>query len=78
MNDDRLQLTAYIATLITLVVVFTASLIAAVIEHSIIGQLGAFGLGTITGGLIGILRLPSKASAAVGAADSANPPTQGK
>lgn len=57
---ERYQLIAYIATLATLVVVFISALIASVIAPDLIGRLEAFGLGTITGGLIGILRLPQK------------------
>lgn len=56
---DRDQLSAYIATLIALVVVFIAALIAAVFAPQIDGKMEVFGLGTITGGLIGILRTPS-------------------
>lgn len=55
----REQLVAYLATLFTLVVVFVAALIAACYAPNLIGRLEAFGLGTITGGLIGILRIPS-------------------
>lgn len=52
----REQLIAYLATLASLVVVFVAALIAAGRGVSV-GE--AFGLGTITGGLIGILRIPT-------------------
>jgi hypothetical protein len=52
----REQLVAYLATLTALVVVFVAALIAAG-RGVTVGE--AFGLGTITGGLIGILRLPA-------------------
>jgi hypothetical protein len=52
----REQLIAYLATLGALVVVFIAALIAAGRGVSV-GE--AFGLGTITGGLIGILRIPA-------------------
>lgn len=55
----REQLVAYIATLAALVIVFIAALLAARsgVDAATIGQ--AFGLGTITGGLIGVLRIPS-------------------
>ncbi len=71
---DRYQLIAYVATLITLVIVFVSALVAAVVAPGLIGRLEAFGLGTITGGLIGILRIPTsqRASASVGTADSVN------
>lgn len=52
----REQLIAYLATLASLVVVFVAALIAAG-RGVTVGE--AFGLGTITGGLIGILRIPT-------------------
>ncbi|GAM01728.1 hypothetical protein [Sphingomonas parapaucimobilis] len=52
----REQLVAYLATLGALVVVFISALIAAGRGVSV-GE--AFGLGTITGGLIGILRIPT-------------------
>ena len=58
MNTERYQLIAYLATLATLVGVFVAALTAAVISPGLIGRLEAFGLGTITGGLIGVLRMP--------------------
>lgn len=52
----REQLIAYCATLLTLCIVVVAALIAA-------GQgvtvTEAFGLGAVTGGLIGVLRIPS-------------------
>ena len=53
----RDQLIAYLATLAALVVVFVSALIAAG-RGVTVGE--AFGLGTITGGLIGILRIPNR------------------
>lgn len=58
MNRD--QLVAYIATLCTLAIVFIASLVAAAISPGLMGKIGEFGLGTITGGLIGVLRMPTR------------------
>lgn len=55
----REQLTAYIATLVALVVVVMGSLITAAIVPGLIGKLEVFGIGTVTGGLIGVLRIPS-------------------
>ena len=52
----REQLVAYLSTLGALVIVFIAALIAAG-RGVTVGE--AFGLGTITGGLIGILRIPT-------------------
>lgn len=54
--SPREQLIAYLATLLALVVVFIAALVAAG-RGVTVGE--AFGLGTITGGLIGLMRLPS-------------------
>lgn len=53
---DRHDLVAYLATLGSLVVVFIAALFAS--GHGVTVN-EAFGLGTITGGLIGILRIPT-------------------
>ena len=71
--SDRYQLIAYLATLATLVIVLVAALTAAVIAPSLIGRLEAFGLGTITGGLIGVLRMPTRAGVSVGQADQVGP-----
>ena len=60
MTERKAQLAAYLATLATLVLVFVAALIAAAIAPALIGTIEAFGLGTITGGLIGVLRLPQQ------------------
>ena len=62
MTEHREQLAAYLATLATLAVIFLAALIAAAIAPALIGRIEAFGLGTITGGLIGVLRLPQQRS----------------
>ncbi len=58
----REQLIAYLATLASLVIVFVAALIAAG-RGVTVGE--AFGLGTITGGLIGILRIPTSRSVTI-------------
>lgn len=69
----REQLIAYLATLAALVVVLLGSmLIAALTGDVIIGKMEAFGLGTVTGGLIGLMRLPSARSAVVENADTVN------
>jgi uncharacterized membrane protein YjjP (DUF1212 family) len=60
MNERKAQLAAYLATLATLALVFVAALVAAAIAPALIGKIEAFGLGTITGGLIGVLRLPQQ------------------
>jgi len=61
----REQLIAYLATLGALVLVFLAALVAIAFgaDGATIGQ--AFGLGTITGGLIGVLRIPSSRSVTI-------------
>jgi hypothetical protein len=55
----REQLIAYLATLATLVIVFVAALVAGAMSKEIVGKLEVFGLGTVLGGLIGVLRIPS-------------------
>lgn len=55
---DRDQLIAYLATLGTLAACFLGSLIVGAINGDVIGKIEAFGLGTLVGGLIGVLRLP--------------------
>ncbi|WP_084581795.1 hypothetical protein [Sphingomonas azotifigens] len=57
--NPREQLIAYLATLTALVVVLLGAMIIAALSNSIIGKMEAFGLGTVTGGLIGLMRLPS-------------------
>ena len=65
MTERNQQLYAYFATLGALVVVFLAALIMGAVSPGIIGKIEAFGLGTITGGLIGVLRLPQQRSVTV-------------
>lgn len=54
------QLIAYLATLAALVTVVVAGLITAALFPEILGKVEAFGFGTITGGLIGVLRIPAQ------------------
>lgn len=69
----REQLIAYLATLGALVIVLLGSmLIAAFTGDVIIGKMEAFGLGTVTGGLIGLMRLPSARTSTVENADTVN------
>ena len=55
----REQLIAYLSTLGALVLVLALALVAGIISDHVIGKIEAFGLGTITGGLIGVLRIPA-------------------
>jgi hypothetical protein len=55
----REQLIAYLATLGALIVVLLSALIVASFAPAVMGKIEAFGLGTITGGLIGVLRIPA-------------------
>jgi len=78
MNTERYQLIAYMGTLAALVAVFISALVAAG-NHVTITE--AFGIGTITGGLIGVLRMPTKngasdatVTAALGKVPDAPPP----
>jgi hypothetical protein len=52
------ELTAYKLTLGALVLVFMGTMLVAALFPHIVGKLEMFGLGTITGGLIGLLRAP--------------------
>lgn len=54
----------YLWTLGALVLVYFGSIVAAAFVPSIIGKIEAFGLGTITGGLIGLLRIPRQSAPA--------------
>jgi len=54
MTTDRHTLVAYLATLVTLVVVLVSGLVAAIFAPNLIGKIEAFGFGTVTGGLIGL------------------------
>lgn len=65
MTERNQQLIAYLATLGALIAVFLSAMIVAAISPDIIGKIEAFGLGTITGGLIGVLRLPQQRSVTV-------------
>lgn len=60
--NDRNQLVAYLATLGALVAVFALAIVTTAFVPSLIGRLEAFGLGTITGGLIGVLRIPQRSA----------------
>ena len=62
---SREQLTAYLATLAALVVVLLASEVIAAFSDAVIGKMEAFGLGTVTGGLIGLMRLPASRNVTV-------------
>jgi hypothetical protein len=76
-TERKAQLLAYLATLATLAFVFFAALAAAAIAPTLIGKIEAFGLGTITGGLIGVLRLPQQRASPIDdppEAPALNPP----
>jgi hypothetical protein len=55
----REQLIAYLATLATLALVILVALLIAAWVPEVMGKMEVFGLGTVTGGLIGILRIPT-------------------
>lgn len=67
-KTEHEQLIAYLATLLALVVVFIAALIAA--STGKLSSLEALGVGTVTGGLIGALKVPSQRNVTV-----ENPPS---
>jgi hypothetical protein len=60
---QREQLIAYLATLAALIFVLLSALITAAFAPAVMGKIEAFGLGTITGGLIGVLRIPTQRAA---------------
>jgi hypothetical protein len=66
--NEQQQLIAYLATLGALVVVFLAAMVAASTGN--VSSLEALGAGTVTGGLIGILRFPQHRNVTVD-----NPPS---
>lgn len=80
----REQLIAYVATLASLLIVVMGSMIVAAIVPGLIGKIEAFGLGTVTGGLIGVLRIPSLRSPLASTesgdvnVDGATPPEKGE
>jgi multisubunit Na+/H+ antiporter MnhG subunit len=63
MTHERGQLVAYIATLLALVVCFLGAIGLAALNDGVMSKIETFGLGTLVGGLIGVLRLPSPRTA---------------
>lgn len=59
----REQLVAYLATLGILALVIISALVTAAWVPEVMGKMEVFGLGTVTGGLIGVLRIPSSVKA---------------
>lgn len=53
------QLIAYLATLAGLIVVILGALVIAAWTPEVLTKMEVFGLGTVTGGLIGVLRIPN-------------------
>lgn len=56
---SREQLIAYLSTLVALAVIVLGSLCIAKGHPDVLGKMEVFGIGTVTGGLIGVLRAPS-------------------
>lgn len=67
---SREQLVAYLATLGALVLIFVSALVIGAFSSLVVGKIEMFGLGTITGGLIGVLRIPAAQRPATGSTDS--------
>ena len=65
LNERNHQFWAYIATLCALIVVFLSALVVGSFSEGVISKIESFGLGTITGGLIGVLRLPQQRTVTV-------------
>lgn len=59
MNDHN-QLVAYLATLAALVVALLGTMIVSALVPGVLGHIADFGIGTVTGGLIGVLRIPQR------------------
>ncbi|MGI4744949.1 MAG: hypothetical protein ACRYGI_11640 [Janthinobacterium lividum] len=72
--NDRNQLVAYIATLAALVAALIGSMLVAAFVPGVLGHIADFGVGTVTGGLIGVLRIPQR-SAVASASDGPLPVT---
>ena len=65
MTTKHEQIIAYLATLAALLLVYLGTLLVAARHPEIIGKIETFGLGTLTGGLIGVLRIPTRANVTV-------------
>lgn len=61
--NDRNQLIAYLATLAALVLALVGSMLIAAWVPGVLGHIADFGIGTVTGGLIGVLRIPQRTAA---------------
>lgn len=70
------QIISFLATLLALLIVYIGTLWFASAHPEIIGKVETFGLGTITGGLIGILRIPSQRNVTVDNSPAQPVPTE--
>lgn len=66
----REQLIAYLATLVALIMALVGSMIIAAFVPGLLGHVADFGIGTVTGGLIGVLRIPSANNKPIATTDS--------
>lgn len=66
----REQLIAYLATLVALILALVGSMIIAAFVPGLLGHVADFGIGTVTGGLIGVLRIPSASNKPIATTDS--------
>lgn len=57
--SPREQLIAYLATLVALLVALIGSQLIGAWVPGVLGHVADFGIGTVTGGLIGVLRIPA-------------------
>lgn len=62
-EQHRHEYRAYLWTLLALVLVYFGTIAAVAINPALIGKIEVFGLGTVTGGLIGLLRMPRQQQA---------------
>lgn len=56
----REELVAYLATLGSIVLIVLGAMLIGALSGLVLGKLDAFGLGTVLGGLIGVLRIPTR------------------
>lgn len=70
MTTKHEQIIAYLATLAALLAVYLGTLLILARHPELVGKVETFGLGTLTGGLIGVLRIPTRSNVTVD-----NPPS---
>lgn len=67
---NREQLIAYICTLVALVASLLGAMLISAWVPAVLGKIEVFALGTVFGGLIGVLRIPSSGNRTTATTDS--------